>query len=75
MFLGIAGRTRTVSSMVVMADEVVDVAVSHDAVHRRWPEQNARQQSDKPPAGTTPNARLGAIQVRSGSSGPRDGLK
>ena len=33
--------------MAVMADEFVDVMVSHDAVYRRWPEQNARQQHDK----------------------------
>ena len=31
-------------SMVVMADEVFDVLVTHDAVYRREPERNARQQ-------------------------------
>ena len=30
--------------MVVMADEVFDVLVTHDAVYRREPERNARQQ-------------------------------
>ena len=58
------------SSMVVMANRFWDVLVAHDAVYRRGPEQNARQQSDKPPADTAPNARLGAIQVRSGWCGP-----
>jgi hypothetical protein len=46
---GIVCGTRRVSSMVVMADEVFDVMVGHDAVYRRGPEQNARQQSDKSP--------------------------
>jgi hypothetical protein len=46
-------RTRTVSSMVVMADEVFDVMVSHHAVYRRSPESNARQRSGERPAETT----------------------
>ena len=33
--------------MVVMADKGFDVLVTHDAVYRRGPEQNARQQHDK----------------------------
>jgi hypothetical protein len=56
--------------MVVMVDALWDVLVAHDVVYRRGPEQDARQQSDKPPADTTPNARLGAVEVRIGWSGP-----
>ena len=55
---GIPCRIRRASSIVAMVDVVFEVMVSHDAVYRRLPVQNARSQHEKPPADTTPNARL-----------------
>jgi hypothetical protein len=73
---GIACRTRTVSWMVVLADEVWNVLVGHDAVYRRGPEQNARTNTTHVQRRRHRTPGLAApSQVGGVSSGPRDALR